>query len=263
MVLAIILVLGYLIGGVMTMFIYRWPNETKIFSRRKDKDGNYTKWYESIPILGYLIKRFYPNGDKKSINEVIVPLLNMLCYLALYLIFGEVVGNYLFMAIVSCFIVVSFIDYKYMLIPDRIHIIILIAGIIATICDHYLYFDEYGEIFQMSTLDHILGLVLGFFPIWILGIIVSKIKHKEALGGGDIKLLGAAGLFLGWKNILLAIVMAACLALIIEKILQALKIREKGAQFPFGPYLCLAMTICVMVGPTIINWYIGLFNGNV
>lgn len=259
MVLAIILVLGYLIGGFMAMFIYRWPNEIKIFSIRKDQEGNIASWYEAIPILGYIItKGKNKDGSKKLLDEIVVPIINMLCYLALYLLYGEVIGNYLFMAFISVMIVVIYIDFRYMLIPDRVHIALLIIGVLGCIFNYIYYPDEYGEIFDISLLDHILGAVLGFLPIYLIGLIISKIKHTDAIGGGDIKLLGAAGLFAGWKAILLGIFTGALIALIVQKILQLMKKKEHNDPFAFGPFLAIGIIIMIMTSKFLISWYVNL-----
>lgn len=256
----LLIALGYIIGGFLAMFIYRWPREIRIFSKRRDPEGNLCKWYESIPIIGFIItKGKYSNKEKKSILEVIVPILNILVYVTLYLTIGNVVGNYLFMAFISVMIVVIFIDGKFMLIPDRVHIALIIIGITACLCDHFLYYDEFGEIFHMEWYSRLIGFAVGLFPMWILGAIISKIKKTDALGGGDVKMLGAAGLFLGWQNILLAIVLGSVIALPIEKLLQLFKIKKADEPFAFGPYLALSMIICCLVGNTIISWYLGLF----
>ena len=244
------------------MFIYRWPREIKIFSRRLIPDTNiYTKWYESIPVLGYIVTLGkYQNQTKKSILEVVIPILNIVSYLVIYLLYNEVVGSFIFMGFISVLICVSCIDFKYMLIPDRSHVIILLLGIVSLVCELNIYYDEFGEIFHLEMYERFIGLLVGFLPIYLLGIIISKLTETEALGGGDVKLLGASGFLIGWKNILLAMVIGSCIALIVEKLLQGLKIRKEDEPFAFGPYLAIAMIICVMVGPYLINWYLGLFS---
>ncbi len=260
MFLAIVLVLSYILSGFMTMFVYKWPREIKIMTKRKcpNSDIN-TKWYESIPILGFIItKGKYANQEKKSIDEITIPLVNMAAYLLIYFIYGEFIGSYLFMLFTSLMIILSFIDFRYYLIPDRVHILILIIGILAAIFNG-VNLEQFGDSFDIALADRFIGAIVGFLPIYILGIIISRIKGTDALGGGDIKLLGAAGFFIGWQNILFAILLGSFIALFIEKILQAINLRDPEQPFAFGPYLALAMILSISLGPVCINWYLGLF----
>lgn len=260
MVISILILIGFIFGGFIEHFIYTWPRELKFFSKKKSSDNlSSYKWYEYIPIIGFLITKGKINNEKKSLNEVLVPLFNIIAYVSVYLIYGDIVCGYLFMGLISMLLIVIFIDSKYMLIPDRTHIIILFLGIMAAILNSKFYPDEFGEVFSLELWERFVGLLVGFLPIYLLAIVISKLKHTDALGGGDIKLLGAVGFFIGWQNILLAIVLGSCIALICVKFLQAIKVKEADAPFAFGPYLSIAFIITAMYGPSMISWYLGLF----
>ena len=83
------------------------------------------------------------------------------------------------------------------------------------------------------------------------------------MGGGDIKLMAACGFLLGWKVVLLALVMGGFIGTLY---LIFLAIKNKGKvprKVPFGPHLSLAVVICMFFGTPIINWYLALCGINI
>ena len=109
--------------------------------------------------------------------------------------------------------------------------------------------------------EHLLDYLIGFFCIsgfmLLLLIIGRAVKGVDAFGGGDIKLMAAAGLFLGYKNVILAFFLGCILGAVIHVI--RMKVSEKQRVLAFGPYLCAGLTIAMLFGTNIINWYISLF----
>ena len=79
------------------------------------------------------------------------------------------------------------------------------------------------------------------------------------MGGGDIKLMAAAGLFLGWKGVLVAMIVGSLIGAIVSLTLIAMKKKKRKDLIPFGPFLCLGILIAAVIGPDIIQWYTGLF----
>ena len=76
--------------------------------------------------------------------------------------------------------------------------------------------------------------------------------------GGDIKLMGAAGLFLGWKLILLALIVGSVVGAIISLILLAAKKAGRKTMIPFGPFLSLGIAVAALFGEDLIWWYLML-----
>ena len=76
------------------------------------------------------------------------------------------------------------------------------------------------------------------------------------MGLGDVYLMAGAGLLLGWKQILLAMVLGCTLGAIIHLI--RMKVSKKGKQLAFGPYLCLGIYLTILFGNPIIRWYTSL-----
>ena len=150
----------------------------------------------------------------------------------------------------SLLICIFFIDLEHMLIFNRFSISIAILGIIA------MFFDNYTNI-----LDHILGGVIGglvfvllyFGSIWVL--------KKEGFGWGDVKLVAAAGLLLGWQKLLFAMIVASVAGSIVLLLIRAIQKDEEGKEYPFAPFIVAGILISMFVGSNVIEWYINILLG--
>ena len=96
--------------------------------------------------------------------------------------------------------------------------------------------------------EYLIGAVLvsGFFLL--IGLI--KYRGQATMGGGDVKLMAALGLLLGWKNILLVMVLGCFLGAVIHLVLMA--VFKKGRQLAFGPYLSAGAVITMICGRQIL-----------
>ncbi len=107
----------------------------------------------------------------------------------------------------------------------------------------------------LTLSDHLIGAVAvsGFLLILYLA------TKGRGIGGGDIKLMAAAGLFLGWKNCILAFVIGCILGSIIHLI--RMKVSKQDHVLAFGPYLAAGIFIASLWGERIVNAYLGAFTG--
>ena len=79
---------------------------------------------------------------------------------------------------------------------------------------------------------------------------------KDAMGFGDVKLLGAIGAFLGWQAVLLTIFAASLFGSIVGVSLIALGKNELGGRIPFGPYISLGALAWIFGADALLDWYI-------
>lgn len=94
-------------------------------------------------------------------------------------------------------------------------------------------------------------------PAALLALVLAleKLLGREAMGGGDIKLLFALALYLGWAELFLAL-LAGCL---MGLLWAALSGGKKGTAMPFGPFLSAGALLTVCYGGPVLEWYFGLF----
>jgi leader peptidase (prepilin peptidase)/N-methyltransferase len=158
-------------------------------------------------------------------ENILVILISAILFLISFLQIG--LNIILFKALVlnSILIVISFIDIEHELIPDKIIIFTLVIGILFSFID------------DISLLNAVGGMVFGGGLMLILALVPG------VLGGGDIKLMFALGIFLGFKGTLIALLLAFILASIISILLLLLKIKKRKDYIPFGPFLSLGSFI--------------------
>ena len=131
------------------------------------------------------------------------------------------------------------IDWKYQIIPNRLNLTIFEVGLVFTFMQ-----GAYNINLAMNLL---LGAVVGagiFLMITLLGGLIAR---KEAMGLGDVKLMGALGLFFGWMNIIMVAVMAFLLAAVISIIILVSRKKKADEYIPFGPFIVISAIIAIFV----------------
>ena len=106
-----------------------------------------------------------------------------------------------------------------------------------------------GVVRLLFDFSHWYQYAAGFFVVSSLFLAVHLFTGGRAIGGGDIKLMAAAGLFLGWKHILLALAIGSAVALGVHAVLMVCK--KKGRTFAFGPYLSVGIFCAMLWGEEI------------
>jgi len=137
---------------------------------------------------------------------------------------------------------VAFADMETMEIPDGFHIALVVIGIISVL-----------TMPEISVAERLIGVCSVSVPMLLVTVAVPG-----AFGGGDIKLMGACGLFLGWKKSIIAMFLAILAAGIYG--IYLLSLRRKGLKdyFAFGPFLCTGMAVSFLWGERLLYWYLDL-----
>lgn len=238
-------ILGLLIGSFLNVCIYRIPRHEEIVVTPSHcmACGHELKWYELIPVFSYigLGGKCRNCKIKLSIQYPMIELLNGAAYLGLYVYYGVSAELFIYAALFSALMVVFMIDLKTLTIPNSLVIVITVIGLSRMITD----------------LNQWLNYVIGFFVVSVILLLIAIITRGK-MGGGDIKLMAAAGLVLGWQNIILALVIGAFLGAIIGLSLIGFKVVERKQMIPFGPYLAAGIMISAIFGDIIWLWYLEL-----
>lgn len=144
------------------------------------------------------------------------------------------------------------IDWKYQIIPNRLNLTIFEVG---------LAFTFMQGIYNINlAINLLLGAVVGAGIFLIITLLGGMIAGKEAMGFGDVKLMGALGLFLGWIPIIALSLIAFLLGAIISIILLITKKKKTDEYIPFGPFIVMA-TFIVMLVPfdILLYWLFKIF----
>ena len=140
------------------------------------------------------------------------------------------------------------IDFDFQVIPDSI----TIGGIVIGILAMFLFPAAIGEASRQKALfNSLLGALIGGGSIYLIGVLGTMAFKKEAMGGGDVKLLAMIGAFLGWKMVLLVFFIAPFFGAFAGTIL---KLKYKIETIPYGPYISLATFIVIFWGERILRY---------
>ena len=162
--------------------------------------------------------------------------------------FGLSVETIIYFIFFGVLTVIAFIDMDTMEIPPSLNLIILGLGIIS------LILNVIGvQKSDVSIIDRLIGAVCvsGF-------LLIVTILVKGAFGGGDIKLMAAAGVLLGWKGVLTGFLIGLFIGAAIGIVLIARRKKGGKEHMPFGPSLCIGLVLAVLFGQQLVNWYIDL-----
>jgi len=248
----LIIILGLAWGSFQNVVIYRIPLKKSWFLSRS-LCPNCKKnifWYDNIPLLSYLfLKGKCRNCKHKiSIQYPAVELLSALLSLLAYLKFDLSWQFFSAFVLISILIVVSFIDLNHRIIPDVITLPGIVLGLI------FSYFNPQG-----SLSASVIGFLSGGLSFYLLAYAGEVVFKKESMGGGDIKLAALLGAFLGWKNLIVVILLASFLGALIGGLKLTLSKSKKDQTIPFGPFLAAASVIALFWGESLIGLYLSHF----
>lgn len=243
--LCILFLLSLLIGSFLNVCIYRIPAHKTIVRGRSmcDSCGHVIRWYDNIPILSYLILhgKCRDCGVKLSVQYPLVEGANAVLYLLIILVNGFNPNSILYCFLASALLVLSVIDFRTYEIPFGINVFIFALGVI-----HACLNDQ-------NLVSYLIGMAAVGVPLFLIYLLTGK----KGIGGGDIKLMAAAGLLLGWKLIILAFLLGCILGSVIH--LLRMKLAGASRVLALGPYLSAGILIAVLFGNRMISWYFGLF----
>jgi len=252
--------LGLIIGSFLNVCIYRipekisllWPASTCVNCSKR------IVWYDNIPVLSYLFLRGKCRHCQHEISalypiiEIITGIMFLLLFHSVLMVKGGLISAYIFYLIFCCLLIVgSFVDLKFYIIPNEItYTGLILAPIAGLLCTgfHNLnsalgYFDNSADQWMLSLQASMIGVFVSGGMIYLCGVIGKLILRKEAMGFGDVKLMGVIGGFLGWKLAVATFFLAPFFGLLIgiPKL-----ITKKGKMIPYGPFLSLAAFICLL-----------------
>lgn len=243
---AIVFLAGITIGSFLNVCILRIPQKEDIVFKPSHcmKCGKTLKWYEMVPILSFLVQRGKCRacGETISIQYPLTELGNGLVYCFIFAVNGWNMESILFCLSASVLIVTGVIDLRTYEIPLGCNIVLGVLGIFHMILDRTVWYDY----------------VIGFFAVSSLFALVYFLTKGKGIGGGDMKLMAAAGLLVGWQKILLALMAGSIAASVIH--LTLMKLKGKDRVLAFGPYLAFGIFLSMLYGEQIIAGYLSLFD---
>ena len=241
----LITLVGLCVGSFCNVLIYRIPKNEEFVrtSSHCMTCGHTLKWYENIPLISWLIQggACRACGVKLSAQYPLVEAANGLMWLLTALMFrGDWVTVGLYCGLFSLLMVLSVIDWRTFTIPNGINLAIFVLGLVRVATD------------PANWLTYVIGMV----SVSLVFLLLHVMTGGQGLGMGDVKLVAAAGLLLGWLNMILAVLVGSLSGALIHS---ARMKRGAGRKLAFGPYLAGGIWFAALLGDRLIPAYLSLF----
>ena len=235
---------GIVIGSFLNVCIYRIPLGESIAKERSHcmSCGYQLRWFDLVPLFSWLALGGKCRKCKAPISPQypIIEGVNGALYVLIFAVNGFSLVSVLYCLMASALLALSVIDFRTYEIPFGFNVFIGILGLVRLVTD----------------LGNWSNYVLGFFVVSIALELLLIISKGRAIGGGDVKLMAAAGLLLGWKLIVLAFFIGCILGSVIHII--RMKVSQAEHVLAMGPYLSAGILIAALWGNQFINRYFSL-----
>ncbi len=257
-----VFIVGACIGSFLNVCIYRIPREESIVfpGSHCPKCEKAIKWYDNLPIISWLLLRAKCRNCSQSISPryALVETLVAVLYTLVWMQYGPQAITAVFCLVIAGLVVATFIDFEHYIIPDRISL----GGIAAGLLISFFVPELHSLVDPMFQLDGIqalsrsaIGVAAGSGSLWLVAVVGKMIFKKDAMGLGDVKLLGAIGAFMGWRSVVFTIVISSFAGSIVGVTLIAIGNRKWQSKIPYGPYIALAAVLWIYFGPALWNMY--------
>ena len=245
-------VLGTIIGSFLNVCIHRLPRRESIVwpASRCPACGQAIAIYDNVPLLSYLWLRARCRVCRAriSLRYPVIELANGVGYGLLLWHFGPGWSTVIYAVLLSSLLVVTAIDLEHQIIPD----VITLPGIgLGLLCA--------STVLSVGFVNSVAGILVGGGLLWVLAWLSPYLFGKEGMGGGDIKLLAMIGAFLGWRPVLLTVMVGAIVGSIVGLGLIGFRLMRRDEYLPFGPFLALGAVVALFFHHELVSWYLGLF----
>lgn len=263
------LCLGALIGSFLNVVIWRVPRGESIVMPPSHcpKCNAPIKWHQNIPVFSWLMLSGKCANCREPISrrypaiEAITAVLFLAAFCR-YGFFAPIAWIWL-----SLMVVGSCIDFDLKLLPDFVTVGGMILGVVSSLTifalSRFYAFEVAGPVPFVPPLYSILGLVAGFGFLWLIRFFGSLAFKREAMGLGDVFLMGAIGAICGPVAVLFTTIVSSVAGSIVGIAMLVISKTKIGEciEIPYGPYLCVGCLLWMLRGPEIVDSYMKLLSG--
>ena len=246
--LAIFFLIGISIGSFLNVCIHRIPLKQSIILPPSHCPNckKLIPAYFNIPIVSFIYLRGKCKFCKKKISIIypFVETITGLFFLYFGYIFGISFDLLLIYFLIPIFIIIFFIDIKYLIIPD------ILIFLLFLICILKLFISNNVFIFP-NLIDSILGSLIALFLIGGLISFYYFIRKIEAMGFGDLKLFTILGFLFGINGIFFIIILSSICGAVVGSIIILKNKKNLNTELPFGPYIIVASFIYLIFAKNI------------
>lgn len=252
--------LGACFGSFASVLVWRIPRGESIVRPRSHCPAcnSLIPWYCNLPIFSWMALRGRCAKCKSAISARYLAM-EIICAALFYAVFRIYLGSpvlmLFFFAAAVALLYGSFVDIDHYILPDGVTIGLAAAGALVSLLCPELHGAESR---LLSLLRCAAGYSLGFGLLFLVSAIGRIVYKKEAMGFGDVKLMGAVGAMFGWKAVIFTLFASSLLGSLAGLALMALKRRDMKGMIPYGPFIAMGAMLWMICGEKLLDGYVRL-----
>ncbi|HEV3219286.1 MAG TPA: prepilin peptidase [Candidatus Acidoferrales bacterium] len=261
--------IGLFIGSFLNVCILRIPKEQSIVHPPSHcpKCKKPIKPYDNIPVLSWLALGGKCRNCKTKISAMYpaVELLTGVLFFLCYRLFGLTLDGGKWAVFCALLIVLIATDIRERILPNIVNLAGFIIGLVislfalptdgAAMWLSNRLFDFPPPRPVISLTDALIGAFAGAGLLWIVGEGYFRMRGKEGMGLGDVKMMGMVGTFLGLKRTLLTVLAGSLLGSVIGLIIVLAARKGRDYELPFGAFLGAGALLTIFFGSPLLIWY--------
>jgi len=257
--LSIAIFYGLCIGSFLNVCIYRVPRKISVLSPARSFCPNCEKqitWFENIPVFSWLFLRGKCSNCSQAIafRYPFVEILSGLAAFGCYYKFGVNLSSVLLYLLVATLIVVTFIDFDFKIIPNRITFPGMTIGLLMGGAAELLG-SPFLRPLTSGAIDSLIGFLVGGLFFFIIGEVYYRLSGAVGLGGGDIKLTAMTGAILGYESLAPTIFGGSLLGSVFGLCMMAFTKSGRKTEIAFGPWLAIGTILYIYGGFTLFPFF--------
>jgi leader peptidase (prepilin peptidase) / N-methyltransferase len=261
--------IGLVIGSFLNVCILRIPADKSIVLPASSctKCGKAIAAYDNIPVLSWLVLGGKCRNCKTQISPMYpaVELLTGLLFVACYFAFGLTLDALKWATFSALLVVLTITDLRERILPDVVNLFGLAAGLLFSFFTKPAdgtalwianrWFDFPPPQPALSFADAVLGAMAGSGLLWVVAEGYFRLRGREGMGLGDVKMMAALGVFLGLKRTLMTVLAGSLLGSVIGIVLIAVSKKDRNYELPFGTFLGAGALLVLFFGTPALQWY--------
>jgi leader peptidase (prepilin peptidase)/N-methyltransferase len=250
-IVAALALLGLVVGSFLNVCIYRIPLGQSIVTppSRCMRCGNRLRWYHNVPVVSWLALRGRCGfcGEPVSARYPAVELLTGVVFALHGLVFAPDALLLVRLAFAAVLIVLAFIDIDHRILPDAMTLGGIPLGLLASIW------------LPPGWRASLIGILVGGGILWLIAEGYYRWRKVEGMGMGDVKMLAMIGAVLGWRAVIVTLVLASCSGALVGVLM--LSRAKDGMRYalPFGTFLSAGALAASLVGEPLVAWYLSFY----
>lgn len=257
---------GLLIGSFLNVCIYRLPRDLSVVAPRSfcPECDRPIAWYDNVPLLSFVLLRGRCRACRARIpfRYPAVELITAVLFFGSVWLLGLNALALKYCVFSAIMVTLVFSDIETRILPDEFTYGGLLLGLVFAALAPTggglwrFILPSVRNIRLLSVIEAAFAAAFSSGVLWLVGFLYEKVRHREGLGLGDVKMVAMIGAFLGLQGVLLTVMVGSILGAVIGLAFIIFTRKEAATyELPFGAFLGTAAIIVAAVGELMLGWY--------